>query len=176
MISNSVKKFIFPYELFLPFAGTLDPENRWCKLAAMINWWKYEDEYNKAFKNKVAGQKAKSVRIALGALIIQAKLNLTDEETVEHITENVYFQYFIGLEGFTLAKPFEASLMVHFRKRFKPELVANILEDIAFEALKRSDAEHQDHQDDDDQTPPSAEDEFEESQEAEQLEIDLNPN
>lgn len=155
MISDSVKTFILPHEFFLPFTGSLDPENRWCKLAAMINWWKYEDQYNKAFKNKVAGQKAKNVRMALGALIIQAKLNLTDDEVVQNIVENVYLQYFIGLEGFTLVKPFDATLMVHFRKRIKPELIAMILEDVALEELKKiQDTQKSKKNDDDDGKPP----------------------
>lgn len=170
MISNSVKTFILPHEFFMPFEGTLNPENRWCKLAAMIKWWLYEDEYNKAFKNKIAGQKAKNVRIALGALIIQAKLNLTDVEVVETIMENVYLQYFIGLTGFTLVKPFDASLMVHFRKRLKPELIAKILEDVAFEGLKVTERNDQSN-DDDDTTPPAVK---KTEQSPDQLNLDLN--
>jgi hypothetical protein len=38
--------------------------------------------------------------MALGALIIKARLNLTDEELVEPIKENPYLQSFIGLEAF----------------------------------------------------------------------------
>ena len=37
--------------------------------------------------------------MALGALIIKARLGLTDEELVEQISENPYLQFFIGLEG-----------------------------------------------------------------------------
>jgi transposase, IS5 family len=35
--------------------------------------------------------------MALGALIIKARLGLTDEELVEQIKENLYFQLIIGL-------------------------------------------------------------------------------
>ena len=35
--------------------------------------------------------------MALGALIIKARLNLTDEELVEQIKENPYLQLFIAL-------------------------------------------------------------------------------
>ena len=35
--------------------------------------------------------------MALGALIIKARLGLTDEELVEQIKENPYLQFFIGL-------------------------------------------------------------------------------
>ena len=38
-----------------------------------------------------------SLRIALGALIIQEKLGSSDEERVLNITENPYLQYFLDL-------------------------------------------------------------------------------
>ena len=38
--------------------------------------------------------------MALGALIIKARLSLTDEDLVEQIKENQYLQFFIGLEAF----------------------------------------------------------------------------
>jgi IS5 family transposase len=66
-----------------------------------------------------ANSTALTVRMALGALIIKEKLGLTDLETVEHIKENPYLQYVIGLEGYQYEAPFDASSMTHFRKRLK---------------------------------------------------------
>jgi hypothetical protein len=62
--------------------------------------------------------------MALGALIIKARLGLTDEELVEQIKENPYLQFFIGLEAFQTSAPFDPSLMVYFRRRL-PESVIN---------------------------------------------------
>jgi len=62
--------------------------------------------------------------MALGALIIKARLGLTDEELVEQIKENPYLQFFIGLEAFQYSAPFDPSMMVYFRKRL-PEVVVN---------------------------------------------------
>jgi hypothetical protein len=62
--------------------------------------------------------------MALGALIIKARLGLTDEELVEQIKENPYLQFFIGLEAFQYSAPFDPSMMVYFRKRL-PEAVVN---------------------------------------------------
>lgn len=45
--------------------------------------------------------------MALGALIIQQKLKMTDRETVEIIKENPYLQYFIGVEKFSNKIPFD---------------------------------------------------------------------
>ena len=60
----------------------------------------------------------------MGALIIKARLGLTDEELVEQIKENPYLQFFIGLKAFQYSAPFDPSMMVYFRKRL-PEAVVN---------------------------------------------------
>ncbi|MBC1262235.1 transposase [Synechococcus sp. BSF8S] len=62
--------------------------------------------------------------MALGALIIKARMGLTDEELVEQIKENPYLQFLIGLEAFQYSAPFDPSMLVHFRKRL-PESVVN---------------------------------------------------
>jgi hypothetical protein len=68
--------------------------------------------------------------MALGALIIKEKLGISDEETVEQIRENPYLQYFLGLSEYSDKAPFEASMMVHFRKRLNLEFVGRINERI----------------------------------------------
>ncbi len=68
--------------------------------------------------------------MALGALIIKEKLGTSDEETVEQIRENPYLQYFLGLSEYSNKAPFEASMMVHFRKRLNLEIVGRINERI----------------------------------------------
>jgi len=45
--------------------------------------------------------------MALGALVINEKLRVTDDETIEQIKENPYFQYFIGLESYQNEAPFD---------------------------------------------------------------------
>jgi hypothetical protein len=131
MYKYSDNQIMLPHEFFLPFGGKLNPENRWCKLAALIPWSNVEEKYAKSFKNIKVGQVACSVRIALGSLIIQNQKTLSDRETVQEITENVYLQYFIGLCGFVDKAPFDPSLMVHFRKRLGPDIINQINEWIA---------------------------------------------
>lgn len=53
------------------------------------------------------GVPAKPFRIAQGALIIKTCIGLTDEELLEKIKENLYLQFFIGLEGFLYSALFE---------------------------------------------------------------------
>jgi len=110
-------------DFFLPFGGQLSGDNRWIKLAELIPWDELEDDYASQFC-KGFGAPAKPFRMALGALIIKARLGLTDEELVEQIKENPYLQFFIGLEGYQYLAPFDPSMMVYFRKRL-PESVVN---------------------------------------------------
>ncbi len=110
-------------DFFLPFGGKLSGDNRWIRLAELIPWEELEDDYAAQFC-KGFGAPAKPFRMALGALIIKARLGLTDEELVEQIKENPYLQFFRGLEVFQYSVPFDPSMMVYFRKRL-PESVVN---------------------------------------------------
>ena len=53
----------------------------------------------------------------MGALIIKHISGLTDEETIESIRENPYYQYFLGYHSFTDKPVFTPSLFVAIRKR-----------------------------------------------------------
>ena len=110
-----------------PMGLKLDPENKWIKKAAMIPWDEIEAVYADLFPSD-CGMPAKPLRMALGALLIQKKFGFSDRELVEQIQENPYYQYFIGLPGFQLEKPFAPSLMVEFRKRITDEKLAEINE------------------------------------------------
>ena len=69
------------------------------------------------YEATIAGTPPKAARIALGALIIQENLGLTDEEVVEQIWEIPHMQYFIGSGDSWEEEPFEVSMLVHFQKR-----------------------------------------------------------
>jgi len=114
---------------YLPFSGKLSGENRWVRLSELVPWETFEGEYAEQF-SQGQGAPAKTFRIALGALIIKEKLGASDEETVEQIRENPYLQYFLGLSEYSDKAPFEASMMVHFRKRLNLEFIGRINERI----------------------------------------------
>jgi transposase, IS5 family len=77
-----------PLENFeLPWDGKLAEDNRWVRMAKLIPWSEFEEEYAQNF-TKERGAPAKSFRMALGALIIKEKLGTSDRETVEQIREN----------------------------------------------------------------------------------------
>ena len=129
---------------------TLNADNRWVQLAGLIPWSDVEEIYALNFTSS-KGPKAISARTAFGALIIQVKLSLTDEEAVEIISENPYMQYFIGLEKYEQRSPFDSSMMTHFRKRFNAQDITDIDELLHSATRKKSDASN----DDSDDEPPS---------------------
>jgi IS5 family transposase len=129
----------------LPFSGRLRSDNRWVKLARMIPWGEFETSYAKSFKGSGQGPPAKSVRVALGALIIKERLGTSDEETVEQIRENPYLQYFLGFKEYKDEEPFHPTMFVHFRKRIGKEMLGKVNEAIHKKAKSK---------DDDDEQPP----------------------
>lgn len=148
MYRHNENQTILSSEYFMPFGGKLNPNNRWCKLAAIIPWAEIEARYIEKLGNTKVGQRAYPARMGLGALLIQTRKRLSDIETVEEITENPYLQYFIGLSEFSDKRPFDPSLMVHFRKRFSKEIINDINEMIAMAAIvkqtEKSDAGNDD--------------------------------
>lgn len=144
--SSDPKMSNLPYFL----DGTLNMDNRWVKLACLIPWSDVESIYALNFKS-ARGPRALSSRIAFGSLIIQVKLSLTDEETVDSISENPYLQYFIGLEKYEQKEPFDSSMMTHFRKRFNAQNISDI-DELLHSATRKAQA---DSDDDFNDEPPS---------------------
>ena len=71
-----IEDFVFPY-------GTLNPENDWVKLAALVPWDTVELRYAAQFVNN--GHPAHPARMAFGALLIKQRLKCSDEWVVKHI-------------------------------------------------------------------------------------------
>ena len=106
----------------------LKNSNRWVKRAQIIPWLEIEKKYAKLFSNK-KGNVAKSLRLGLGARIIQAEYGFSDNEIPLQIQKNPYLQYFCGYKEFDDSKPpFDSSMMVYFRKRLTPEIIGEINE------------------------------------------------
>lgn len=132
-----------------PMGLRMNPNNRWIKMADSIPWDVFEEKYAKLFPSNT-GNVAKPLRLALGALIIQTKYQFSDRELVEQLTENPYYQYFIGLPGYQEEPPIEASVLVLFRKRISMDLTMEANE------YMLSDNHKDDHKDDDNQPPSGA--------------------
>lgn len=116
-----------------PFGVKLDGDNRWVRLSKLIPWEEFEDQYAELFVDD--GAVAYPFRMALGAEILKERLGVTDRELVAQISENPYLQYFLGLPRYTIEAPFDASTLVHFRKRLSAEMLKAINERIALQGL-----------------------------------------
>lgn len=149
-----------------PIGLHMNPENRWVKMADAIPWEIFEKKYSRLFKGK-NGRVAKPLRLALGSLIIQTKYQYSDRELVEQLTENPYYQYFIGLPGYQEEPPIDASTLVLFRKRLKMDVIMEANEYMldAFKEKGVSDKKEDDHTD-----PPSGSGADEQKAEPEQKE------
>jgi len=136
-----------------PLGLSMDPQNRWVKMADSIPWSQFEESYSQLFEG-TNGNVAKPLRLALGSLIIQTKYQFADKELVEQLTENPYYQYFIGLPGYQQEAPIDASTLVLFRKRLTIDIIMEANEYILQAERKRKDEAK--NKDDLNQTPPSS--------------------
>lgn len=134
-----------------PIGLHMNSENRWVKMADAIPWDVFEKKYARLFKGK-NGRVAKPLRLALGSLIIQTKYQYSDRELVDQLTENPYYQYFIGLPGYQEEPPIDASTLVLFRKRLKMDVIMEANE-YMLKAFDEKDSS--DKKDDDHTNPPS---------------------
>ena len=106
------------------FSGTLNPNNRWVQMAALVPWSEFEDEYALNFGK--TGNVAHPLRMALGTLIIKEKKKTSNEETVQEVLESRYLQYFIGLHDFTNVAPFDQSAITRFAQRLGADIIQRV--------------------------------------------------
>ncbi|MFQ6611061.1 MAG: transposase [Fidelibacterota bacterium] len=98
------------------FCKHLSRNNRWVRLADLIPWDELGSIYEEGL-SKDKGAPTIPSRVVIGALIIKHMKNLSDEETIEDIRENSYYQYFLGYSSFCDRQVFAPSLFVEIRKR-----------------------------------------------------------
>jgi transposase, IS5 family len=113
-----------------PFSNHLNSDNRWVRLAQKIPWDSVVSVYDKQMRNDVTGASHINGRVVLGSLMIKHMCNLSDEETMMQIQENIYMQYFIGYKSFSSESPFDPSLFVEIRKRLGVDQINAINEKI----------------------------------------------
>jgi len=114
-----------------PFNQKLNPSNRWVIMSKQIDWDSIVSYYSKNLKNQKTGASSINPRVVIGSMIIKHHCNLSDQETVMQIQENMYMQYFLGFSSFVNEPPFDSSLFVEFRKRLKLEDVLAITDSLS---------------------------------------------
>lgn len=131
----------------------LPKNNRWVKLGDSLPWDKIEQIYNSKLHNQKNGAGNKSARVIIGALLIKHKMNLSDRETIQVISENPYMQYMLGLPEFSPVPVFDPSLFVTIRKRLGEAVFNEMSETLlklevkhAEEQKKKQDEEKNNHE------------------------------
>ncbi|MBP6795699.1 MAG: IS5 family transposase [Saprospiraceae bacterium] len=109
-----------------PFEQHLDPTNRWIVLAKQLPWDELISIYQDQLRNRDMGSPGLNPRLCIGTIIIKHMCSLSDRETVEQISENMYMQYFLGFTSFTNKKPMDASVLVDIRNRMGIEQIEKI--------------------------------------------------
>ena len=72
------------------------------KLANMIDWSLFEKSFAPLFCAD-NGRPPKPIRLMTGLLMLKHLRNVSDEQVVVQFTENAYYQYFCGLEAFSIS-------------------------------------------------------------------------
>ena len=124
----STKKYTSQIGLFNALADQLDQKHPLYLLANKINWSLFEDSFKKHYSEKM-GKPAKPIRLMVSLLILKYVRNLSDENLVEHWSENLYFQYFSGEQNFQPNIPCVPTELVAFRQRIGEEGVELILKE-----------------------------------------------
>lgn len=105
----------------------LSPNNRWIQLSFLLPWDEMVTIYGRKYSDRM-GAATINPRIVIGALIVKHKLGLSDQETLQTISENPYMQFFLGLEEFCPEPLFSPSLFTEIRKRLGDETFAEFNE------------------------------------------------
>ena len=106
----------------------LDSKHPLFKLANMVDWTSFEKAFAPLFCAD-NGRPPKPIRLMTGLLVLKHLRNVSDEQVVEQFTENAYYQYFCGMESFSISAPCASSELVHFRHRIGEEGIELILKE-----------------------------------------------
>ncbi len=107
----------------------LNESNRWIQLGFHLPW----DTLMKIYKSKFSekhGCPTINPRWIIGSLIIKHILNLSDEETLQTISENPYMQFFLDCNTFCPDLLFSPTVFVDIRKRLGNEIFNQFSEEL----------------------------------------------
>lgn len=114
--------------MFWDLQSMLSSKHPLYTLANLIDWNLFEESFAPLF-SATNGRPPKPIRLMTGLLILKHLRNVSDEQVVAQFQENAYYQYFCGMESFTVSAPCAASELVHFRNRIGEGGVELILQE-----------------------------------------------
>ena len=104
-------------------------------LADKIEWQKFEKIFGRVYIPG-KGRPGLPTRLMVGLFYLKSTFNLSDEETVSMLMQNVYWQYFCGFEYFQNKLPLDPSSMTKWRKRVKQQGLEELLKETVKIALE----------------------------------------
>jgi transposase, IS5 family len=103
-------------QLFNGLGEQLNQKHPLYILSNKINWAHFDNLFEPLYSEKM-GAPAKPIRLMVSLLILKFVRNLSDESVVEHWSENIYYQYFSGVQFFQPKEPCSSTELVVFRNR-----------------------------------------------------------
>lgn len=79
-----------------PFEQSLNPKNRWVLMERLVPWDEMAKVFFKCMSSNM-GRGTVDLRVVMGALLVKHIEDLSDEDTITYIQENIYAQFFVGL-------------------------------------------------------------------------------
>jgi transposase, IS5 family len=106
-----------------------------CQMAELIDWERFEQEFNKLFPSPT-GKPAIATRLIVGLFYLKHAFNLSDEVLVARWVENPYWQYFCGEQYLQHKLPIDPTSLVKWRNRLKDKGCESLLEEMIRVGLK----------------------------------------
>jgi hypothetical protein len=155
MIQYTAENQISIFDFKTPFRNSLSADNMRITTPNDAPWDLFAHHYI-SLMNTDKGRPGINPRIILGALIIKHKEGLSDLDTIMMIQENIYMQFFVGLDGFQTKPIFDSSLFVTIRKRLGKETFDELNEYLTQGIYAKTDKKHIAKKNDDyDDLPPN---------------------
>ncbi len=101
------------------FSDLLNPEHELLRAASLIDWDGLQETLDVYYSP--LGRQGKAIRLMVGIHLLKHRYNCSDEQAVETLHENSYWQCFCGFNSFQRGQVLDATTLVKFRNRIGTE-------------------------------------------------------
>jgi len=101
------------------FSDLLNPDHELLRAASLIDWDGLQETLDVYYSP--LGRQGKAIRMMVGIHLLKHRYNCSDEQAVETLHENAYWQCFCGFNSFQAGQILEATSLVKFRNRIGTE-------------------------------------------------------
>lgn len=99
-----------------PIISMVNPNHELVKLTNVMDWRAFDEKFGGFFALE-KGRPPIKTRVVVAVFYLKHTYNLSDVDVVARINENLYWQYFCGLEFFSQSSVCDATSLVRWRKR-----------------------------------------------------------